>query len=148
MIRAALVLLLLANALFFAWTQGLLLGIGLAPATSSEPQRVAQQIQPEALRVVSAEESRPADAAQAATPRPTECLLAGPVDEIAGQMLRQALQAWPAGSWVLEPVLEPARPELRGQLLRLPAVDDALRARLDDVRPALGGSPLRPCRQP
>jgi hypothetical protein len=76
----------------------------------SEPQRIEQQILPDALRIVSAEEARTQEAAlAAAAQRPAECLVAGPVDEIGGQMLRQALQAWPAGSWSLEPVVEPAR---------------------------------------
>lgn len=143
MLRLTVILLLLANAIWFGWSHGLLLGLGLGPTPSSEPQRITQQILPEALRVVSAEEAQ-APETGFAPPRSAECLLAGPFDAIAGLALRQVLQAWPPGTWSLEPVLEPAG----SQLLRLPAVDDNLRARLDEVRPALAGNPLRPCRQP
>ena len=43
MLRLAVVLLLLANGLYFAWSQGLLQDYGLAPAQQSEPQRLSQQ---------------------------------------------------------------------------------------------------------
>lgn len=109
MLRLAAILLLLANAAFFAWSQGLLLGVGMGPSPGNEPQRLSQQILPEALRVVSAKEGRSEEVLQAAAPGAAECLLAGPIDEIAGQTLRQALQGWPAGTWSLEPVVEPAR---------------------------------------
>jgi len=58
MLRLALLTLLLANAGYFAWSQGLLTAWGLAPAQQSEPQRVEQQIRPESLRVLSAGEPR------------------------------------------------------------------------------------------
>ncbi|AVS86423.1 sporulation protein, partial [Paracidovorax avenae] len=51
MLRAAVLVLLLANAGYYAWAQGLLRDWGLAPAEQSEPQRLEQQIQPENLRI-------------------------------------------------------------------------------------------------
>jgi hypothetical protein len=45
------VLLLLLNLAFAAWHQGLLGRWGLAPHSEREPERLAQQIRPEALRL-------------------------------------------------------------------------------------------------
>ena len=52
MLRLAVVLLLLANAGYYAWSQGLLRGWGLAPVDESEPQRMEQQIAPQNLRLL------------------------------------------------------------------------------------------------
>jgi hypothetical protein len=58
MLRAVVLALLLANAGYFAWTYGLLADYGFAPTPQSEPQRLTQQIRPEAMRVLSPEEAR------------------------------------------------------------------------------------------
>jgi hypothetical protein len=108
MLRLAVLLLLLANAGYFAWTQGLLRAWGLAPLPVSEPQRLQQQIRPESLRLLRPDEIGRLQGQVSAASR-TECLLAGPIDEpaqLAG--LRQALEPWPAGSWSLEPAVVPA----------------------------------------
>lgn len=52
MLRLLVLLLLLANAGYFAWSHGMLAPYGFAPAVQSEPQRLAQQVRPEALRIV------------------------------------------------------------------------------------------------
>lgn len=65
MLRLLVLLLLLGNAGYFAWTRGLLAPYGFAPAMQSEPQRLAQQIRPEALRVLSALEVRQLEGAPA-----------------------------------------------------------------------------------
>ena len=52
MLRWVIVLLVLANAGYFAWTQGYLDGIGMAPVDQREPERLAQQVRPEALRLL------------------------------------------------------------------------------------------------
>lgn len=106
MLRLIVLLLLLANAAFFAWSQGLLASIGFVPAQQSEPQRVAQQIRPEAVRVVPGDEARRIEIA--AAPKP-ECLQAGLYTESEATVLKQALDAWPAGSWTIDPATEPAR---------------------------------------
>lgn len=108
MLRLVVLLLLLANAAYFAWSQHLLAPWGIAPAQQSEPQRLAQQIKPQSVRILSAEEVRRLDAAAPAA-RTAECLQAGPLDEAQSATLRQALEPWPAGSWSLEPVVEPPR---------------------------------------
>jgi hypothetical protein len=108
MLRLVVLVLLLANAAYFAWSQNLLAPWGIAPAQQSEPQRLAQQIRPQAVRILSAEEARRIEVA-AAGPRAPECLQAGPLDDSQAAALKQALEPWPAGSWSLEPVAEPAR---------------------------------------
>ena len=52
MLRWAITLLLLANLAYFAWTQGHLDGLGMAPADPSEPQRITRQVKPEVLRLL------------------------------------------------------------------------------------------------
>jgi hypothetical protein len=58
MLRSAVLLLLLANAGYFAWSQGLLRAWGLAPLQVSEPQRQQQQVRAEALRLLRPDEVR------------------------------------------------------------------------------------------
>ncbi len=53
MLRWAVALLLLANGLYFAWTQGHLAAIGFPPSTDPrEPRRLEQQIAPERVRLL------------------------------------------------------------------------------------------------
>ncbi|MBA2962892.1 MULTISPECIES: SPOR domain-containing protein [Ramlibacter] len=105
MLRLVALLLVLANGVYYAWSQGLLLPWGWAPAQQEEPYRLAQQIRPEAVRVLPADEARRLEAG----PRPPECLQAGPFEDKAVEPLRQLLAGWPAGSWSLAPVTEPGR---------------------------------------
>ena len=113
-------LLVLANAGYWAWSQGLLAAYGLAPAVQSEPQRLASQIRPEAIRLLSAEETKKIEtstagaaslpAAADAPPPAAECLQAGLFNEQQTAALRTGLEAeLPAGSWQLESSVEPAR---------------------------------------
>ena len=107
MLRLIVLFLLLANGAYFAWAQGLLAAWGVAPAQQSEPQRLAQQIRPEALKVLPADEARRADVATG-LPKPAECLQAGPLEDAQAAPLRATLASWPSGSWSLEPTVEPA----------------------------------------
>lgn len=109
MLRLIVLVLLLANAGFYAWSQGYLLPWGLGPAQQSEPQRLAQQIRPEAVRVLRPEELRRLETNLAEGPRAPECLASGRLDEAAVAALRDALANWPAGTWSLEPVAAPPR---------------------------------------
>lgn len=52
MLRLLVIVLLLANAGYYAWSQHLFASWGLAPAQEAETQRLAQQIRPEALRIL------------------------------------------------------------------------------------------------
>jgi len=109
MLRLIVLLLLLANGGFYAWSHGLLLPWGAGPTQQSEPQRLAQQVRPEAVRVLRVEELRRLESAMAQAPRPPECLQAGPLDEPMVTALRPLLESWPAGAWNFEPVVEPPR---------------------------------------
>jgi len=103
-------LLLLANGVYFAWSQGLLRAYGFAPAAQAEPQRLAQQVRPEALRLLSPAESQRLQVQLAADQAPKECLMAGPLDDAQADRVRNALgSALPAEAWSLEPIVVPAR---------------------------------------
>jgi hypothetical protein len=52
MLRLVIILLVLANAVYFGWTQGHLGAIGLAPYEQTEPERLQGQIKPESLRLL------------------------------------------------------------------------------------------------
>jgi len=109
MLRLIVLLLLLANGGYFAWTQGYLLPWGLGPAQQAEPQRLEQQIRPEAVRVLPADEARRYETAATAGARAADCLQSPPLEETHAAALRPLLENWPAGSWSLEPLLEPGR---------------------------------------
>lgn len=136
MLRLALIALLMANAGYYAWAQGLLKDWGFAPEEQAEPQRMEQQIRPETLQILrvnpsktssSSSSSGPA-AAPAASPSGTgsstapdaspsaaagseaaECLQAGVFDERQAEALRTAAAPLPQGSWLLEPTPIPGR---------------------------------------
>lgn len=106
MSRILVLILLLANGLYFAWSQRLLQPYGFAPAQQSEPQRVVQQVRPEVLRLVTALESQPDQAAA----KPPACLQAGLFDEDQVVQLRTALEgSLPPDAYQFNDVREPAR---------------------------------------
>jgi hypothetical protein len=43
--------LIVINVLFWAWTQGYLRAVGLGPKVVNEPERLQEQVQPEALQI-------------------------------------------------------------------------------------------------
>ena len=116
MLRLLALVLVLANAGFVAWSQGWLADYGFAPAVQAEPQRLTQQLRPDAMRLLTAAEVRQIDGgaktaadsggAQAlpASLPATECLQAGLFTDEQASPLRARLQAsLPTGSWLLEP---------------------------------------------
>ncbi len=111
MLRLIVLLLLLANGLYFVWSEGWLRELGAGPALQTEPQRLAQQLKPEALRILSPDEVRRAEALAAAPKAsPPECLEAGLFNSQQSAALRQTLeQRLPAGSWSLQASVQPAR---------------------------------------
>ena len=121
MLRLAVLLLVLANTAYFAWSQGLLAPIGLAPGVQTEPQRLGTQIQPEAMRLLTNNLAAQLDnGGSAAAPlignapaliaTATECLQAGLFNEQQTATLRASLESTlPPGSWQLESSVEPAR---------------------------------------
>lgn len=130
MLRLIVLVLILANGIYFAWSQGLFRAWEFAPALHTEPQRVGQQLRPENLRILKAGEARGAEPnvtvpppATTQTPapvpvlleavvatQPAECYEAGLFDDAQASTLRRTLEArLPAGSWLLESAVEPAR---------------------------------------
>lgn len=131
MLRVLVLLLLLANGGYYAWSQGLLRDWGLAPREQAEPQRVGEQLHPEWLRLLpppggrpapppappeapppapaSAREAQEAAPSVAAHSAPAECLQAGIFDTAQADALRRAAAALPEGSWRLEPATLPGR---------------------------------------
>jgi SPOR domain len=130
MLRLFFLLLVLANTLFFAWSQGMLATLGFAPAQQREPQRLNNQIRPELVRVlpvqavqgtqgtqVGAGTAAVAAAAGGATPTAVatapatvgKCFEAGPFDAEQAARLRRALESWPLQAWRFEDLSEPGR---------------------------------------
>ncbi|KRD22201.1 MULTISPECIES: SPOR domain-containing protein [Acidovorax] len=130
MLRLAVIALLLANAGYYAWSQGLLKDWGFAPEEQAEPQRMNHQIRPETLQILRVNPSKTSSsssfspppgtatasadgASSAASPPPpadtAECLQAGVFDERQADALRTAAANLPPGSWLLEPTPVPGR---------------------------------------
>ncbi len=106
--RLLLLALILANAAYFAWTQGFFRAYGLAPSQQSEPQRIGQQIKPEAVRLLTNGDLKRMEEQALAESAPKECLAAGPFDETQTTVLRKALEAsLPPDAWQLDPVQIP-----------------------------------------
>ena len=107
MLRLLVLVLLLANAAYFAWGQGLLAAYGFVPARQSEPERLAQQIRPEAMQLVTnnspARSSDTAAVSAAAPSAATQCVQVGVFTEQQAQTLRPRLRSGlPADSWSFE----------------------------------------------
>jgi len=98
MLRAWVALLLLANAAFFAWSQGWLDGVtGFRARGEREPERLLRQVHPEAVKVLSPQAV--AAAASAAEAR-LACLEAGPFGPAEAITAEAALSGvLPTGGW-------------------------------------------------
>jgi hypothetical protein len=82
MLRLIVLLLLLANAAYAAWSQGFLAAWGIASPSQSEPQRLGQQIKPQVLRILGPDEVRRIEtAALGSVAKAPECLQAGPIED-------------------------------------------------------------------
>lgn len=114
MLRLAILILLLANGGYYAWSQGYLREWGFAPVQEGEPQRMGQQLRPETLQILRARPANPAPPVPVSEAAPsvgtaTECLQAGVLDERQSEAVRTAAAGLPQGSWVLESTPTPAR---------------------------------------
>jgi hypothetical protein len=110
MLRFFVLLLLLANGAFFAWSQGYLKAYGYAPTPPNEPQRLAQQIKPENIQILQPADVQRMEAQAKAEQAPKVCLQAGPFDEIQAVALRKALEdGLPSGAWQLDEVKQSAQ---------------------------------------
>src|SRR6185369_15893549 len=143
MLRALVVVLLLANALVFAWTQGWL---GRPERSEREPERLQRQLQPELVTLVApgaasaalaaatrAQAASEAEAAASAAAARNLCLEAGPLPPgavaAAEKLLLQAGVA--AASWT------PVASERKGVFLIYMgryADDEALDRKIEELR--------------
>jgi hypothetical protein len=102
MLRVLVLLLIAANIGFWAWSQGHLAALSPPlpnPQAGREPERMAQQIKPEAIKLL------PPEASAAA---PTECLESPALNAEAAQTVRGLLSAkLPAGAWSVQETVEP-----------------------------------------
>jgi hypothetical protein len=105
MLRALVLALLLANLAFFGWTQGWLDSVLGARSTGDrEPERLARQVRPEAVRILSAGAGAGEPAAAAAL----ACLEAGPFAENEAAAAQAAARGvLPTGGWVMARVEQP-----------------------------------------
>lgn len=128
MLRALLLVLLLANALVFAWAQGWLEPVLHAPGQADrEPARLANQVNPEAVRILPA--AAATEAVGAARASALRCVEVGPFGLVDAAAAEAALEAGglAAGTW---------ERDLRGpaQLwLRVPRADAATREKLQGL---------------
>jgi len=123
MLRTLVVLLLVANGAFFAWSQGWLDAVTGSARGEREPARLAAQVRPDDVKLLSPRAASAALAA-AATGGPV-CLEAGPFTGAELEAAERRLATLPPGSW--SRVTGPAG----ATLLRIDSADRALRAQLE-----------------
>jgi hypothetical protein len=110
MLRFFVLLLLLVNGAYFAWSQGHLASFGFAPSNPSEPQRLQTQIKPDAIRLLNATEAKRVEALASAPPaKSPECLQSALLTEAQANAIRSATTSMPANSWSLDSATEPVR---------------------------------------
>jgi hypothetical protein len=125
MVRLMVMALLALNLGYYAWGQGWLLAYGWGPSQQREPQRVAQQVHPEAITILSSKDIAPSTEAAlqpaASTPglassdvpapqRATVCWQMVDLDAQQADKLRPLLKAsLPEGAWVFDETRLPAR---------------------------------------
>ncbi len=110
MLRLLVLILILANGVYYAWTEGMLRAYGFAPAQQREPQRLGEQFRPQAIQVLTASDFKRAESQAQAELAPKECLMAGPFNDAQSAVLRRSLEsALASGTWQLDTVDFPAR---------------------------------------
>ena len=107
MLRTFVVLLLVVNLAFYAWTQGWLDHVvGVHARGDHEPERLARQVNPDLVKIIAPQSVA---AAASAAVRARVCLEAGPF--VAGEVTAAEVTLTPllpAGSWVNLKVEKPA----------------------------------------
>ena len=128
MIGRLVILLLVANAAWFAWSQGWLRGVGLGPTLQTEPERMERQVHPEALEVRPLTEGAPPSTAPAPTATPASSAMppAGaeasePTEQPASTAPLASASAAPGGACLQAGVFDEKQANaLRKALARLP----------------------------
>lgn len=137
MLRLIVLLLALLNIGYFSWYEGWLLAYGWGPTPQHEPQRLAQQVHPEAIRVLAEQQGTPAYAPQFAASAPvnTVCLLSNALDANQVQALQPVLTAHLAqGAWSFDEQATPARWIIYMGRFTNPAEQAAKRAQLVELK--------------
>ena len=133
MLRLFVLIMLVANGAYFAWSHDMLASWGLGIAAQSEPQRLEQQIEPQRIQILKSADAAAASnkaavasntsaspvtpaSSSAAPALPAEvktasmCLQAGVFNDKQSTALKQALAAnLPAGTWRMDTTTLPAR---------------------------------------
>lgn len=108
MLRLITLLLLLINLVYWLWSDGSL--PGWAPELQAEPQRLKEQIKPQAIRLLTASQAHQLEATTLTTAKAPACLQAGPFSQTHSAQLHALLtSALEKDSWALQPVVTPAR---------------------------------------
>jgi hypothetical protein len=103
MLRVLLLLLVFANAVYFSWSEGWMVDYGWVPQSQREPGRLARQLQPEAIRIISEQEA-------AKKPPPPVCLESADMELAQADQVRSAVQAvLPASAWLMQESTQAAR---------------------------------------
>jgi hypothetical protein len=138
--RTTLLALVLANAGYFAWSQGHLMGLGETaswadPQPKRAPQRMEEQRQPERLTLLPAiPTARTSESPPPGTESETICMQASGLSDAQASALRDGLStALPERSWEMETSVQPARWVV--YLGKFPNLE-ALRARKTELRAA------------
>jgi len=124
-LRLIVLLLMLLNMGYFAWSEGWLRAYGWAPVQQREPERLAQQINPQALTVLPQSAATGALGAVSAPAHPIQlssapealaslpvrtCLQSNPLEAVQANVLRPVLQSqFEPDAWQLEERLPPSR---------------------------------------
>ncbi len=108
MLRIAFLVLLLANAGYYAWSGGMLRGVGLGPEDPSEPQRLAQQIRPEILRLQPPAASASPSTAQASAAAAAPAVPAAAAASVAAPAASGAASTAPVAAGAPVPPAQPA----------------------------------------
>jgi hypothetical protein len=117
MLRWVLLVLVVANAVFFSWSQGLWAGQGWAPARLSEPERMQQEVQAQSVRVLNSatetadKATEPSTIDNVLSPEPKSCLWAPGFSPGQADALRQAMGtlSLPESVWSLSESRSPGR---------------------------------------
>jgi hypothetical protein len=107
MLRTLVALLLIANLVFFGWSQGWLdTLVGVRAKGDREPERLARQVRPELVRILTPQAT---PSAASAAEHALACLEAGPFDAAGIDAAESALSTiLPSGTWTRQSIDRPA----------------------------------------